>query len=159
VAWQAEMPELGLETTGRCQPGAGGRPVPAGLLRSGAGDTTRRKKTQKGFGRLATKRLPKSATCGATRCITWQSGRTTRPAPAPPAPPSTSPPESPVSVGEGGGLGPGRVSASTLQSEGAVRLFFCCQVFVQKTLPAFFYVLVFLCVRLFPVLGKQSMQN
>lgn len=58
----------------------------------------KRKKAQKGFGQLAIKHLQKSPTCEAMRCITWQSGHTTRLGLAPPAPPSTSQPKSHVSV-------------------------------------------------------------
>lgn len=160
LARQAEAPELALQTTGCYQPVAGGRHVPALLLRSGVGDTTKRKKTQNGSGQLAIRRRQKSPTCEATHCITWQSGRTTRPGPAPPAPQSTSQPKSHVSVCEGGGLLPGRVSASQPMAR--------CQAlsslkelpdgslsgFYAEDLPA-----AFPFARLFPALSKQSMQN
>lgn len=116
---------------GCCQPIAGGKHPPALLLRSDVGETMKRKKAQKGFGQLAIKHLQKSPTCEATRCITWQSGHTTRLGLAPPAPPSTSQPKSHVSVCEDRGfLLRGFLPVITslnfklFETKGAARLFF-----------------------------------
>lgn len=149
-----------LEASGCCQPVAGGRHVPALLLRSDAGDMTRRKKTQNESGRSAIRRRQKSPTCEATRCITWRSGRTTRLGPAPPAPQSTSRRKSHVSVCEGGELLPERVSAShpvaCCQALSSLKELSDCSLsgFYAEDLPA-----AFPFARLFPALSKQSMQN
>lgn len=85
-----EVPELALGTAGVLPAHGWGVEVPALFSRSGVGDMTKRKRTQKRSGRLVTKHPQKSPTCEATRSITWQSRPTTLLAPGPPAPQSTS---------------------------------------------------------------------